>query len=75
MKSNEIAEINLEDIFADINLELEEINSTTKIICSALENSLKIEPDTQSIENVLFMLQGKLSTVKNNLKYCIKPMD
>ena len=68
MDLSKITEINLEDIFAEINLEIDEINSTVKILCCALENSKYSEPEAENIENILFMLQGKLNAVKNNLR-------
>jgi hypothetical protein len=68
MDSSKIAEINMEDLFADTNLEIEEISSLIKIICCALENLKYKESEIKDIDSVLFMLQGKLSTVKNNLR-------
>jgi hypothetical protein len=67
MDLDKISEVNIEDVFADVILELDEIDSTIKIICCALENSKYSDSDIENIDNILFMLQGKINTIKNNL--------
>lgn len=66
---SKINEINIEDLLADVNLEIDEINSIIKIMCYASESTTYSKEETESISNVLFMLQGKLNNVKNKLKW------
>jgi hypothetical protein len=66
---SKINEIDIEDLLADINLELEEISSTIQILCCALENASYNGNEAKEMGHVLFMLTGKLNSVKNKLKY------
>lgn len=68
MNPQKTAEVNIEDTFADTNLEIEEIESTIKIICYALETQKYNRLDIKDIDSTLFMLQGKLNCIKNNLR-------
>ena len=67
MESTELAEVNLADVLADMWLEIEEIDSTIKIICCALK-SHEYEPDMKDVDSTLFSLQGKLNCLRNNFK-------
>lgn len=68
MASPNIIEVNIEDVFADTNLEIEEIDSIIKVLCCALENPKYNHSDIKEIDSTLFMLQGKLNNIKNNIK-------
>ncbi len=64
----EVVGINIEDVFADTSLEIDEIDSIIKLVCYALENPKYNQSDIKDIDSTLFMLQGKLNTIKNNLR-------
>lgn len=68
MSTSNIIEINLEDIFADINFEVEEIESILKITCCALKSPKYDQPSVADIDNTLFSICGKLSNLKNNFR-------
>ena len=68
MGLDKIPEINIEDIFADTNLEIDEIESIIKLVCCALENPKYNNSDIKDIDSTLFMLQGKLNNIKNKLR-------
>lgn len=67
MTSN-IAEVNIEDLFADINFEVDEINSIITITCCALKSPKYDRPDIEDVDYTLFSLKGKLSNLKNNFR-------
>ena len=68
MGSSKAVEVDIEDVFSDTKLELDEIDSTISILCCALENPQYEKPEIENIGNILFMLQGKLSIIKNNIR-------
>lgn len=75
MDRQKAAEIHIEDIFADTNLEIDEIDSIIKVLGYALENPKYKHTDIKEIDSTLFMLQGKLSTIKNNLRIMKESMN
>jgi hypothetical protein len=67
MEEQEVLEINISDVIADMWLEIEELKSILKIICCALKNPQDDRPEINDIESILFSLNGKLNNLGNNL--------
>lgn len=68
MELSKQAQASIEDLFADSNLEIDEMESVIKILCGAIKLENGDKPDINDVDNVLFCLQGKLSTIKNQLR-------
>jgi len=68
MDTHKATEINIRDIFADMNLEVDEIDSIIKIVCSSLKNPKYNQPEIIDVDNALFSLGGKLSNLKNSFR-------